>query len=385
MRDGGFRDVVLLGMGGSSLAPRVLAETLGVAPGWPRLTVLDTTDPATVLGLERRLDLSRTLFIVASKSGTTIEVLSLFGYFWERLRAVKAGSEGENFIAITDEGTPLQALAGEHRFRRVFINPSGVGGRFSALSHFGMVPAALIGADVRLLLRRAAAMAEVCASSAAPADNPGVWLGATLGELALAGRDKLTLLPSPALAAFGAWVEQLIAESTGKEGKGILPVDGEPPAAPGVYGDDRLFVQLRLGDDVSSDGALEALRRAGHPVVSLRLPDPYDLGAEFYRWEVATATAGAILGVNPFDEPNVAESKANTEKVLESYRAEGALPEDRPAFSEDGVAVFASARPAVSRRPSPGWSAGCGPAATWRWRRTCRRRRRCARRSSRCA
>ena len=347
VRDAGIRDVVLLGIGGSSLAPEVLRATLGVAPGYPHLTVLDTTDPVTVLALERKLDLSRTLFIVASKSGATIEVLSLFAYFRERLGAVKAGSEGESFIAITDEGTPLQALAREHRFRCVFLNPSDVGGRFSALSYFGMVPAALIGADVGLLLRRAAAMAEVCASGSAPADNPGVWLGATLGELALAGRDKLTLLPSLALAAFGGWVEQLVAESTGKEGRGILPVEGEPPASPDVYGDDRLFVQLRLETDASSGDALEALRRAGHPVVDICLQNPYDLGAEFYRWEVATATAAAILGVNPFDEPNVAESKANTEKLLEIYRAEGALPEGTPAFSEDAVAVFAE-------RPSGG-------------------------------
>jgi len=344
VREAGFRDAVLLGMGGSSLSPRVLAETIGIAPGYPSLTVLDTTDPATILTLERGLDLTRALFIVSSKSGATIEALSLFAYFRERLRAVKAGSEGENFIAITDEGTALQALAREHGFRRVFLNPSDVGGRFSALSYFGMLPAALIGADLGLLLRRASAMAALCAASAV-AENPGVRLGATLGELALAGRDKPTLLLSPALESLGGWLEQMLAESTGKDGRGILPIGGEPPATPEVYGDDRFFVHLGLGEDTSADGALEALGRAGHPVVRLRLEDPYDLGAEFYRWEVATATAGAILGINPFDEPNVAESKANTEKLLDIYRAEGALPEGAPALSEDGVAVFADGSP----------------------------------------
>ena len=341
IRSAGFREVVLLGMGGSSLAPEVLSKTLGIAKGYPNLTVLDTTDAASIQAVDSRVDPAKTLFVVASKSGTTVEALSLFAHFMARVRAVKGDSAGENFIAITDEGTPLQELAREHSFRRVFTNPSDIGGRYSALSYFGLVPAALIGADVNMLLRRAMTMAEASASCVITNENPGVWLGAILGELALAGRDKLTLALSPGLASFGSWVEQLIAESTGKDGKGILPVDGETLADPAVYGSDRLFVHLRLQDDTSLDDVVERLRSAGHPLVTLRLQDPYDVGGELFRWEMATATAGAVLGVNPFDEPNVAESKANTNRLLEEHRASGALPEGEPAISEDGVALFA--------------------------------------------
>lgn len=341
IRSAGFRNVVLLGMGGSSLAPEVLRATLGVADGYPALAVLDTTDPASIRSVESAIDPAKTLFVAASKSGTTVEVLSLFAYFMERTQAAKGAPAGDNFIAITDRGTPLQELAREHRFRRVFTNPSDIGGRYSALSYFGLVPAALIGADVTKILDRAMTMGEASVSCVAVEDNPGVWLGAILGELALAGRDKLTLAVSPGVASFGAWVEQLLAESTGKEGKGILPVDGETLGDPSVYGEDRLFVHLLLDGDTSVGGAIDRLRTAGHPVVTLRLQDPYDLGGEFFRWEMATATAGAILGVNPFDEPNVAESKANTDRLLEAYRSQGALPEGEPALREDGVAVFA--------------------------------------------
>ncbi len=341
VRAAGYRDVVLLGMGGSSLAPEVLRSSLGVGDGYPDLVVLDTTNPASIRAVENALDLSKTLFLVASKSGTTVEPLSLLAYFMERVKAVGGAAAGESFVAITDEGTPLQELARGHRFRRVFTNPSDIGGRYSALSYFGLVPAALIGADVAKLLDRGLTMAEASASCVAPPEAPGLWLGTALGELALAGRDKLTLAVSPQVASFGAWVEQLIAESTGKEGKGILPVDGETLGEPSAYGDDRLFVHLRLEGDDSLDEAAGKLAAAGHPVLILRLRDAYDLGGEFFRWEVATATAGAILGINPFDEPNVAESKENTQRLLEAYRSEGALPEGQPALQEDGVALFA--------------------------------------------
>jgi transaldolase/glucose-6-phosphate isomerase len=340
IKAGGYRSVVLLGMGGSSLAPAVLRSSLGVRDGYPDLVVLDTTDPASIRAVDNALDPARTLFVVASKSGTTVEVLSLFAHFMERVNAVKGGA-GQDFVAITDEGTPLQDLARQHRFRRVFTNPSDIGGRYSALSYFGLVPAALIGADVSKLLDRGLTMAEASASCVASHEAPGLWLGATIGELALAGRDKLTLAASPQVASFGSWVEQLIAESTGKEGKGILPVDGEALGDPSAYGDDRLFVHLRLDGDDSLDDAVGRLAAAGHPVVTLRLRDVYDLGGEFFRWELATATAGAIIGINPFDEPNVAESKENTQHLLEAYRSQGALPEGRPALREDGVALFA--------------------------------------------
>jgi glucose-6-phosphate isomerase len=341
IKGAGYRDVVLLGMGGSSLAPEVLRSALGAGDGYPELVVLDTTDPASIQAVDSALDPAKALFLVASKSGTTVEVLSLFAYFMERVKAARGDAAGENFVAITDEGTPLQELARRHRFRRVFTNPSDIGGRYSALSYFGLVPAALIGVDVAKLLNRALTMAEASASCVAPSESPGLWLGATLSELALAGRDKLTLAVSPELASFGAWVEQLIAESTGKEGKGILPVNGETVGGPSAYGDDRLFVHLRLDGDDSLDEAVGKLAATGRPVVTLHLRDAYDLGGEFFRWEFATATAGAILSINPFDEPNVAESKENTQRLLVAYRSQGVPPEGRPALQENGVALFA--------------------------------------------
>ena len=349
IKGAGYRHVVLLGMGGSSLAPDVLHSALGVRGGYPDLLVLDTTDPTSIRAAERALDPAKTLFLVASKSGTTVEVLSLFAHFMEWVKGAKGASAGETvpagrqgFVAITDEGTPLQELARRQRFRRVFTNPADIGGRYSALSYFGLVPAALIGVDVAKLLDRGLIMAEASASCVAPPEAPGLWLGAVLGELALAGRDKLTLAVSPEAASFGSWVEQLIAESTGKEGKGILPVDGETLGDPSAYGDDRLFVHLRLDGDDSLDDAVGKLAAAGHPVVTLHLGDTYDLGGEFFRWELATATAGAILGINPFDEPNVAESKENTQRLLDAYRSRGAPPEaGRPALEEDGLALFA--------------------------------------------
>jgi transaldolase / glucose-6-phosphate isomerase len=322
-----FSRVVLCGMGGSSLAPEVLWRTFGAAPGFPSLHVLDSTDPRAVRPIEEQGDLARTLFIISSKSGTTQESDSFFRYFWER-----TGGRGTQFVAITDPGTPLERLAGERGFRRAFPNPADIGGRYSALSFFGLVPAALIWVDIATLLHRAHRMAEACAASVPPLENPAAWLGASLGEAALAGRNKATFVLSPGIASFGLWVEQLIAESTGKEGKGILPVADEPLGAPAVYGPDRVFVSMRLAgeDDPAVTAALAALEHAGHPVVTLRLDDRYDLGQEFFRWEFATAVAGAVLRINPFDQPNVAESKANTKAVL----AKGTRPSPGASAAE---------------------------------------------------
>ena len=310
---GEYDRVVLCGMGGSSLAPEVLWRTFGAASGYPSLHVLDSTDPAAVRQAERGGDPAKILFIISSKSGTTQESDSFFRYFWER-----TGGRGSQFVAITDPGTPLERLAGERRFRRTFLNPPDIGGRYSALSYFGLVPAALIGLDLETLLHRAHRMAEACAACVPTLENPGAWLGVTLGEGALAGRDKATFVLSPRIASFGLWAEQLIAESTGKEGKGILPVADEPLGSPEVYGTDRVFVSMTLAGepDGEVEARLAALESAGHPVVHLRLEDRYDLGQEFFRWEFATAVAGAVLRINPFDQPNVAESKANTRTVL---------------------------------------------------------------------
>jgi transaldolase/glucose-6-phosphate isomerase len=302
----GYRTAVLLGMGGSSLGPEVLMSTFGSAPPALELRVLDSTHPAAVRRLEESIDPDRTLFIVASKSGTTTEALCHMEYFWQRR------PDGAHFIAITDPGTPLEALARERKFRRTFLAPPEIGGRYSVLSYFGLVPAALIGADLDGLLDHAHEMVHACHHCVPEHENPGLWLGAVMGEAALAGRDKLTLVLPPGIAALGCWIEQLIAESTGKEGKGILPVDGEPLGEAGVYGNDRLFVSLGGND------WLAALEEAGHPVVRLPYNDRLDLGGEFFRWEMATAVAGHVLGINPFDQPNVQEAKDATNALLAS-------------------------------------------------------------------
>ena len=341
----GFTHVLLLGMGGSSLCPDVLRLTFGGAAGFPTLAVLDTTDPASVQAFEQAVNLPRTLFIVASKSGTTPEITAFSQYFFAKVRAQRGERAGEQFIAITDAGTPLERTGAEAKFRRVFLNPPDIGGRYSALSFFGMVPATLMGLDVLRLLERAERMAQACRPGAPPRENPGVWLGAILGALARAGRDKLTFICSPAIASFGYWVEQLIAESTGKDGTGILPVEGEALGDPGVYGDDRVFVYLRLHDskDRELDGKVNVLERAGHPVVTIGLQDLFDVGAEFFRWEFATAVAGAVMGVNPFDQPNVQESKDNTKRLLTEFKAKGRLPEGEPIFREGPVRLYGDA------------------------------------------
>ncbi|HMK35225.1 MAG TPA: bifunctional transaldolase/phosoglucose isomerase [Desulfomonilaceae bacterium] len=327
IRGAGFAHAVLLGMGGSSLATEVFARCFDRVDGYLDLRVLDTTVPQSILETEKTVDPERTLFIVASKSGGTIEVLSLYKYFRARLESILGETAGSHFIAITDPGTSLGKLASEHGFRRIFLNPADIGGRFSALSYFGLVPAALIGIDVNRLLMRAAQAVEASAPDVPALENPGTWMGAISSLAALNGCDKLSFIISPPLASFGLWLEQLIAESTGKEGKGILPIVGEPLGSPDVYGKDRLFVYLRLDGDGTYDQDVSALEQAGHPVITQRIHTAYDIGREMFRWEFATAVSGVLLHINPFDQPNVQESKDLTKRLLESYKKEGNISE----------------------------------------------------------
>ena len=330
VRDAGYRHVVLLGMGGSSLGPEVLRQTFGTAAGYPELIVLDSTVPAAVQAVTDAIDPARALFLVSSKSGSTAEPIAFYNHFRGLVeQAIGKERAGRSFVAITDPGTSLERLAREHGFRRIFLNPPDIGGRYSVLSYFGLVPAAFTGVDIATLLERADCMREGCASCVPDGENPGALLWATLGTLALKGRDKLTVVASPSLGGFGLWVEQLIAESTGKEGNGIVPVPGEPLSAPDSYGDDRLFVYMRLdGDDNGViDAAVAGIESSGRPVVRLDLRDRYDLGAEFFRWELATAVAGAILGIHPFDQPNVQQAKDLTDRVLQEYRTSGRPPQ----------------------------------------------------------
>lgn len=334
---GGFRDVVLMGMGGSSLCPDVLRNTFGVIPEHPRLHVLDTTDPQTIAALRARLDVEHTLFIASSKSGGTTETLSHLAYFWEE--ALDNPKREGNFAVVTDPGSSLEGLAAERDFRWIWDNPTDIGGRYSALSYFGLVPGAMMGVDVRELLERAEEMASACDASVDVEKNPGVWLGAALGALAREGRNKVTLITSPKVATLGYWIEQLIAESTGKNGTGILPVEGEPLAGPDAYGQDRVFVYTRLQDDGDNE-AVRSLEQAGQPVITLTLRDTLDLGGEFLRWEIAIAAAGAVLGIDPFNQPNVQESKDNTKRVLKGFAESGKLPEaETLAAAEAGERV----------------------------------------------
>jgi len=322
VRAAGYTHALLLGMGGSSLAPEVMRRTFGVQPGYLSLDVLDSTDPAAVLAYAERLDLARTLFIVSTKSGSTVETLSFFKFFYNRLADVLDIEEvGAHFIAITDPGSKLADLAQAYDFRATFLNEPHIGGRYSALSYFGLVPAALIGLDLKLLLDRATAVAS----------DDGAYLGAVVGQLALAGRDKITFVASPPIASLGDWLEQLIAESTGKEGQGILPVVGEPLGPPEVYGDDRLFIYLQLDGDDTCDAALQTLQDTGQPVLRLRLHDRYALGAQFFLWEMATAVAAHQLGINPFDQPNVEAAKLLAHQMVTAYVEKGALPGGKAA------------------------------------------------------
>ncbi len=332
VREEGYRSAVLLGMGGSSLAPEVMREVLGVREGFLDLHVLDSTDPAAVLAVEAAVDLETTLFIVSSKSGGTTETASFHAYFYERLTELDGEHAGHHFVAVTDEGTSLQQEALDQGFRAVFMNPSDIGGRFSALSFFGLVPAALMGVDLERLLDGVRATAVECGPDLPASENPALRLGAMLGEAALAGRDKLTLVAEPWLRPLGAWIEQLVAESTGKEGTGILPVDLEAVGDADVYGDDRVFVAVGLASVAATGhaGQLMDLAKAGHPVTGRELDDVYGLGGEYLRWEIAVATAGRVLGIDPFDQPNVQESKDNTRRLLAGYIASGELLEDLP-------------------------------------------------------
>ncbi len=347
VREAGFTRAVLLGMGGSSLAPEVLQHTFGNQEGYPTLTVLDSTNPDTIRHLSESLDLQDTLFIVSSKSGTTVETSTLFRFFHAQVADAVSDNPGAHFIAITDPGTVLEKLATDQHFRHVFINDPNIGGRYSALSFFGLVPAAVIGLNVGLLLERASEMAEKTKSDGL--DNPGLWLGGALGLLAELGRDKLTFIPDPALSSLSDWLEQLIAESTGKEHTGIVPIANEPLISPGAYAPDRLFVGFDLAPQphAETDAMLAGLEQAGHPVIRLRLRDEWDIAAEFFRWEVATAVAGAELGINPFDEPNVQESKDITSRLLDTFKREHSLPEQISPASEEGLAVYGVEAPTI--------------------------------------
>src|SRR5687768_10907812 len=338
----GYTDVALLGMGGSSLGPEVIRRSFGEIEGALRLHVLDSTDAGAVLELERALDTGKTLFVVSSKSGGTIETLSHFKHFFE-----KTGREGRHFVAVTDPGSPLQKLAEENGFRRVFENDPNIGGRYSVLSYFGLVPAALMGVSVEALLHRAQVAEQNCNSYQSTASNSGLWMGLLAGEAALQGRDKLTFVVSEPISSFGLWAEQLVAESLGKDGKGVLPVADEPLADPEAYGDDRLFAYLRNADDPDDalDAKVEALAKAGHPTVTLSVHGPTDLGRVFFFAEFAVAVAGWVLGVNPFDQPNVQEAKDNTEKVLTGFRESGALPEVEEGDAAAAAALLADAAP----------------------------------------
>ncbi len=334
-----FSQVLVCGMGGSSLCPEVLAKTFGPQAGFPQLFVLDSTDPDFIAALRKQLDITRCLFVIASKSGTTTEPLCFYKYWFDQV-AQHSSNPGASFVLITDPGSPLLEEAREKNFRRVFLNQADIGGRYSALSHFGMVAAALMGLDVDRLLGSARAMAKACGPEVPIGKNPGALLGAAIGECAKAGRDKLTLVTAPNIETLGLWIEQLVAESTGKEGKGILPVCDEPLGPPEVYFVDRLFVSVADSDQIE----LSKLKQAGHPVVRRRLPDVYDLGGEFFLWEFATAVAGWRLGINPFDQPNVQESKDATKKLLQVFIEQGELPEQDVVAAAEGLTIFASDR-----------------------------------------
>jgi transaldolase/glucose-6-phosphate isomerase len=345
IREAGFTRVVHMGMGGSSLAPLTFQRTFAADENGPALMVLDTTDPDTIIDIRRWTDPAQTLFIVASKSGTTTEPLAFMAYFYEQVRAVKGENAGENFVAITDPGTPLVELGEKRGFRRIFKNYTDIGGRYSALSYFGLVPAALMGLDVPELLIRSLRMRHACSAQVPVEENPGVRLGAFLGQLAADGRDKVTFLVPPAVSPLGLWLEQLLAESTGKEGTGLLPVAGETPGYPEIYGNDRVFVHIRLKSEVDErlQRSVDRLKQAGQPVVEIEMTDRLDICQEFFRWEIATATAGAVLGINAFNQPNVQESKDNTRRLLHQVEDAGTLPAEKPAVSEDGLSFYGEA------------------------------------------
>lgn len=347
IKDAQFSRVVLLGMGGSSLCPEVSQQTFGSVPGFPNLLVLDSTDPAAVKSVESQIASSKTLFVVSSKSGTTTETICFYRYFYELASRTLGSRAGEHFIAITDAGSPLAEEAVSKNFRRIFENPVDIGGRYSALSYFGLVPMALIGIDIRELLEKARQMQLACGPFIPPESNQAVSLGTFLGINQRQGRDKVTLVLSKSLNAFGYWLEQLLAESTGKEGVGLVPVEGEPLGLPGVYGRDRVFIHLftKNDSDQTDEKRLTALEEAGHPVVRIELRDQLALGAEYLRWELATATAGAVLGVNPFDEPNVDESKKNTQVLLGEWKQKSSFSEGGPFIRDGEISLYCQEPP----------------------------------------
>jgi transaldolase/glucose-6-phosphate isomerase len=352
VRADGVRNLLLLGMGGSSLCPEVLAETFGQLPGGPRLRILDSTDPAQVAAVAADHDLSRTLVFVSSKSGSTLEPNIFQAFFYDRMtQAVGAADAGRHFIAITDPGSKLETVATRDRFRRVFSGVQSIGGRYSALSPFGLVPAAAMGLDLERWHASAAAMAAGCRTDSARI-NPGVSLGLLLGTCANRGADKLTLIVSPRIYDLGAWLEQLIAESTGKNGRAVIPVDREALGPPTAYGQDRVFAYVRLtsAPDDAQDAAVEALVAAGRPVERLDVAEPYALAGEFFRWEIATAVAGAVMGINPFDQPDVEASKIETKKLTTDYEASGALPGEVPVVTDAGIRLFTDAANAEALR-----------------------------------
>jgi transaldolase/glucose-6-phosphate isomerase len=355
VRQAGFRQVLLLGMGGSSLCPWVLRQIFGQKSGWPDLVVLDSTVPAQIRRAEHQLDLRKTLFIVSSKSGGTTEPNVLMRYFMDRLRQSGVVEPGQQFVAITDPGSSLQQAAKAQRFKAIFFGDPSIGGRYSALANFGMVPGALMGLDLAGFLERAEVMVQACASCCPPEVNPGVTLGLILGTLAALHRDKVTFLASPRFASLGAWLEQLIAESTGKHGTGLVPIDEERLGPPEVYGADRVFVSIQGTDGRSREdqSGIAALERAGHPVVRIEVEDPMDLGQEFFRWEIATAVAGSVLKINPFDQPDVEASKEATRRFLQQYQGSGGRAES-PLAAERGIQLFADDRNAESLRSAGG-------------------------------
>jgi transaldolase / glucose-6-phosphate isomerase len=348
---------VLLGMGGSSLGPELLQMTFGSRPGFPAFHVLDSTDPAQVRTLEKQIDLAHTLFIVSSKSGSTLEPNIFKQYFFQRVKETVGAEEvGSRFIAIADPGSKMQHVAEHDGFRRIFLGVPSIGGRYSVLSNFGMVPAAIMGIDIPRFLDQVEEMVHACSATVPVEENPGVVLGSLLGVLGKHGRDKVTIITSPGMRDLGAWLEQLIAESTGKDGKGLIPVDREPLSSPDVYGDDRLFAYIRLqsGRDEAQEKAVDALAAAGHPVVRITLTDAYQLGAELFRWEFATAVAGSVLGIHPFNQPDVEASKVATRKLTAEYETGGSLPAETPFFAADGVKLFTDEKNAAALRQAAG-------------------------------
>jgi transaldolase/glucose-6-phosphate isomerase len=343
VKQAGFKHAVLLGMGGSSLGPEVFRITFGKIDGFPELHVLDSTDPAQIATIEKKIDLAKTIFIVSSKSGSTLEPNIFKQYFYERVKE-KVGAEkaGQQFIAVTDPGSKMEEIAKISGFRHIFHGVPSIGGRYSVLSDFGMVPAAVMGIDVSKLLDRTERMVHSCAASVPPETNPGVLLGVIMGVLAKNGRDKVTIFASPAIADLGAWLEQLLAESTGKQGKGLIPVDGEQIGDPSVYGQDRLFAYIRLKSkpDADQEKAIQRLEEAGQPVVRISVEDVYDIGQEFFRWEIATAVAGSIIGINAFNQPDVEASKVVTRNLTTEYEKAGKLPTETPIFESGDFKLF---------------------------------------------